>query len=423
MNDSGNATRSGKTALWSWCFYDWASQAFATVVQTFVFAAYFTNRIASDPESGTTQWSLTIGLTGLAVAATGPFFGAIADRTGRRKPWLAAFALLCAVATACLWYVQPRPEDVVLALGLLAVAVFGIESAGVFYNAMLGDLASPREYGRWSGRGWGLGYVGGICCLVAVLFLFGGEGESVGPNVGSVRATYPFVGAWIVAFTLPLLLLAPDRGGSGEPWRDSVVEGLGQLRETLKTLPRHRGLLRFLIARAIYTDGLATLFALAGVYAAGTFGMEGSEILVFGIALNISAGLGSVLFSRIDDRVGSRRTILASLAGLFCFVVLALAAPSEFWFWTFGLLLGLFVGPVQSSSRSYLSHLAPESLRAQMFGLYALASKATSFSGPLLVGGITALAGSQRIGLAVIPVYFAVGWLVLRKVPEAKGPS
>lgn len=408
-----------KRELWSWCLYDWASQAFATVIQTFVFAAYFTNRIAADAESGTSDWSLTIGLTGLGVAVCGPFLGAIADRSGRRKPWLATFTFLCAVATACLWFVEPKEEDKLLALGLLAVAVFGTQTASVFYNAMLGDLASRQEYGRWSGRGWALGYAGGIVCLGAVLIFFEGEGGS------SVRLAFPFVGAWLVVFALPVLLVSRDRERSGLSWRKSVSSGAGQLRKTLRELPRHREVFRFLVARVFYEDGLATLFALAGVYAAGTFGLADREILIFGIALNVSAGLGAVLFSRIDDRIGSRPTILFALAGLIVFTVIALVTPDEIWFWTSGILLGIFVGPVQSSSRSYLSRLAPESLRGQLFGLYALAGKSTSFVGPLLVGGITALVGSQRVGLAVIPVFFAVGMILLFTLKEDRksGPE
>ncbi|MFO7812149.1 MAG: MFS transporter, partial [Pelovirga sp.] len=206
----------------------------------------------------------------------------------------------------------------------------------------------------------------------------------------------------------------------GKSLRQSVREGLRQLHDSLRNIREHKELVRFLIAWAICTDGLATIFALGGVYAAGTFAMDETRILLFGIALSLTAGAGAFGFSRVDERIGSRKTILLGLSGLFIFSTLILVVTDNVWFWTYGLLLGLFVGPVQASSRSYLSHVAPDEMRGQLFGVYALAGKSTSFLGPLLVGGLTAVFDSQRLGLAIIPVYFLVGWLTMRGIPEKK---
>ncbi|MFO7813707.1 MAG: MFS transporter, partial [Pelovirga sp.] len=316
-----------------------------------------------------------------------------------------------------------QTDDYRLALGLLAVATFGIQTAAIFYNAMLADLAVPQEYGRWSGRGWALGYVGGICCLVAVLFLFVREGALLPldrTTAAHVRAAFPFVSLWLAVFALPLFFLAPDRHASGKSLRQSVREGLRQLQDSLRNIREHKELVRFLIAWAVCTDGLATIFALGGVYAAGTFGMNETRILLFGIALSLTAGAGAFGFSRVDERIGSRKTILVGLSGLLIFSTLILVVTDNVWFWTYGLLLGLFVGPVQASSRSYLSHVAPDEMRGQLFGVYALAGKSTSFLGPLLVGGLTAAFDSQRLGLAIIPIYFLVGWLIMRGIPEKK---
>ncbi len=419
---SAGAAKGGSRALWAWTLYDWATQSYATIIHTFVFGAYFTSLVAANPERGATQWSLTIGLTGLAVALSGPFLGAIADCAGRRKPWLGVGTVVCAAATLALWFVRPRVEDVTLALALLAVASYSIHLAAIFYNAMLGDLASPQAYGRWSGRGWAMGYAGGLCCLATVFVLFLGEKALVEldrDTAQHVRAAFPFVGVWLLVFSIPIFGMAPDRKASGLPWREAVRLGLGQLRRSVKNVRRYRHTVRFLIAWALYSDGLATIFAMGGVYAAGAFGMDAGRVLLFGVGLSISAGLGAIGFSVIDDRIGSRRTILMALAGLLLFSTLILVVESEFWFWIYGLALGVFVGPAQASSRAYLSRTAPEEMRAQLFGVYALAGKATSFLGPLLVAGLTALFQSQRIGLAIIPVYFAAGWLILRGVPDA----
>jgi len=415
------ATEADSKGLWAWAWYDWATQSYATVILTFVFAAYFTNRVAEDVEHGTTLWSLTVGLTGLCVALSGPFLGAIADRAGRRKPWIVTATILCIAATAALWFVKPQVEHQMLALILLAGATFGMQLAAIFYNAMLGDLAPPAIYGRWSGRGWAMGYIGGVFCLLTVLLLFVREGAWLPlPHDAAqhIRVAFPFVSLWLLVFSLPLLLRTPDRTSNALPWRRSIREGLAQVTRSARQIRRYRHLVRFLIARAIYSDGLATIFALGGVYAAGTFGMSETEVLIFGIGLSIAAGLGSLAFSVVDDKIGSRRTILLTLAALFCCSVLILLATTRLWFWLFGTLLGCFVGPVQSCSRSYLSRAAPEALRGQMFGVYALAGKSTSFLGPLIVGGLTALFQSQRIGMIIVPTYFALGWLILRGVPD-----
>ncbi len=408
-------------ALWSWTLYDWATQSYSTIIHTFVFGAYFTRQIAVNQEQGTTQWAMTIGLTGLCVALSGPFLGAVADHAGRRKPWLGAGTIVCALATAGLWFVHPRVEHIVLALGLLAVASYSIHTAEIFYNAMLADLAPRNVYGRWSGRGWAMGYAGGVFCLAAVFLLFLGDHAWIPLDHDSaqhIRAAFPFVSIWLLIFSIPVFVFAPDRKPRTTHRVEAIRAGLQQLRDSIRNVRRYRHIVRFLIARAIYSDGLATIFAIGGVYAAGTFAMREVEVLLFGVALSLSAGLGAAAFSTIDDRIGSRQTILLSLTALFVFSSLIVIIEEPFWFWVSGILLGVFVGPAQASSRSYLSQLAPETMRAQLFGVYALAGKSTSFLGPIIVGTLTAVFRSQRIGLMIVPIYFAAGLWILRGVPR-----
>jgi len=170
----------------------------------------------------------------------------------------------------------------------------------------------------------------------------------------------------------------------------------------------------------LYSDGLATVFAFGGVYAAGTFPMSEQEVLLFGIALSATAGLGAAGFAWVDDWIGGKRTILLSLAGLIISATLILLVEASALFWACGLLLGVFVGPVQAASRSLLARLAPESLQNQMFGLYALSGKATAFLGPLLVGWVTYWAGSQRVGMGTILGFFVVGFVLMLRVPAAE---
>lgn len=404
----------------AWAFYDFANSSFATVIQTFVFASYFTQQVAQDESEAQTQWSLALGLAGLLVAFGGPLLGAVADRGGRRKPWIAAFTALPIAATAGMWFVEPETGDTLLALVLLAVGTVGAQWAFVFYNAMLPDLAPSGRVGRWSGWGWALGYVGGLACLVLALFAFvRPEGAWLGldsQRAEHIRATFIMVSVWYLLFTLPLLIFTPDRSRSQLPMGQAVREGLAQLVRTIRQARSYTDILRFLAAWLLISDGMAAIFALGGVFAAGAFGMSPTRMLAFGIALNVSAGLGAFAAAWIDDRIGPRRTMLLSLVGIGLPGVAMLLVQQEFWFWVCGLTLGLFVGPVQASSRSLMARRAPAELRAQMFGLYALAGKATAFIAPLLVSAVTAATGNQRIGLSVIFFYIGLGFLIMLSV-------
>jgi UMF1 family MFS transporter len=408
--------------LVAWAFYDWANSAFAAMIQTFVFAAYFTRQVAADETLGTALWGNVTAAAGLLVAFGGPVLGALADQGGRRKPWILGFTILATAATALLWFVKPGPDSVPLALVLVGLGIVGAEFAVVFYNAMLPDLAPPQSLGRWSGWGWALGYAGGVACLVIALLGFVGADAWFGISreaAEHVRATFVLTAAWFLVFSIPFFLFTPDLARQRKPMATAVRDGFAQLADSIRHVRRYATILRFLVARMIYIDGLATIFAFGGVYAAGTFDMTESEVLTFGIALNVTAGLGALAFAWLDDHAGSRTTILISLAGLLACGAAILIVDSRVLFWTFGMCLGIFVGPVQAASRSYLARVAPPELRTEMFGLFALSGKATAFVGPLLVGWVTFAANSQRAGMATILFFFAAGAALMWTVPEA----
>ena len=412
----------GKRAVFSWCLYDWANSAYPTVVTTFVFGAYFTTAVAETPESGTAAWGYAVGIAGLAVALLSPVLGAIADRGGRRKPWLAVLTLIGVTTTAMLWFTRPDSADIMWALVFVTLSSIAFEFGMVFYNAMLPDLAGPGRVGRVSGWGWALGYAGGLTCLVIALFgfvkaetpLFGIPTEAA----AHVRAVVLLAAAWFGLFSLPLFLFTPDRAATGLGAGRAVREGLATLRATLRDIREYGMILRFLVARMFYADGLVTLFAVGGIYAAGTFGMDFGEVVQFGIALNVTAGLGALGFAWADDKIGAKAVIVISLIALIGLGAAALVVESKSGFLYIGMALGVFVGPAQSASRSMMARLAPEELRTEMFGLYALSGRATSFLGPIAFGFATSLFDSQRAGMATILVFLAVGLLLLLPVRE-----
>ncbi len=402
--------------------YDWANSAFPTVITTFVFAAYFTKGVAADAVSGTVQWGYAMSLSALAVAVIAPVLGAVADRGGRRKPWILVFTMITIVGSAALWTVEPDPAFVLTALIAVAVANFGFEMAMVFYNAMLPDLVAAERIGRWSGWGWGLGYAGGLVCLaLALVGLVQTETPWFGLDKAAaehLRATGPLVAVWMAVFALPLVLLTPDRAATGAPFLNALSGGLATLAETLRDWRDYRLVMRFLIARMIYTDGLNTLFAFGGIYAAGSFGMDFEELILFGIGINVTAGLGAAGFAWVDDWIGAKRTIMISVAALIGLGGALLVVDGKTLFWVFGLPLGLFVGPAQSASRSMMARIAPAEVRTEMFGLYALSGKATAFLGPALLAWATEAFASQRAGMATIVVFFGLGLALLLRVPD-----
>ncbi len=415
------APASGR-AIFSWCLFDWANSAYPTVITTFVFATYFTEAIAVTPEQGTALMGWTLGASGLVIAFLSPFLGAVADRAGRRKPWLLFFTALCVLSTGLLWYARPEVSWIAYALILIGVSNTAFEFGVVFNNAMLPDLSGAARLGRISGWAWGLGYVGGLSCLVVALFGFVQPEESLfgigKEDAAHIRATALLVAVWFAIFSVPLFLFTPDRVASAGRLFNHARAGFRDLLQTLASVREHRNIALFLLAHMLYADGLVTLFAFGGIYAAGTFGMDFEAVIIFAIAINAMAGLGAMLFAWLDDFWGSRPVIATALVGLIASCAAAVATDSITVFWICGLAIGVFAGPVQAASRTLMARLAPAHLQTEMFGLFALSGKATAFAGPIVLGLATAAAGNQRAGMATILAFLVAGLVLLFLVRE-----
>ncbi len=412
--------------MFSWALYDWANSPYTTLIITFVFSAYFSQGIVGDKVQGQVLWGHVNTVAAIIIAVLAPVLGAIADAGGPRKPFIAVFTAMCIVGSFLLWYAEPDPGSIAWAMFWVVIATVGFEFGIVFNNAMLPDLVAEERLGRWSGWAWGLGYFGGLSAMVVALV---GFVQAENPLFGltkdgaeHVRVVGPLAAIWFLAFTWPLFAFTPDRRSSKLGVGEKVSIGLKNLVVTLKNVRQYDNLVRFLIVRMIYADGLATVFAFGGIYAAGTFGMELSEVILFGIVLNVTAGIGAFGFAWIDDFLGSKRTIMISLVGLIVTALGAVVVEQVMWFWIWGSLLGIFVGPAQAASRSMMARLSPPELTTEFFGLYALTGKATAFLGPLLVSIVTAAAASQRAGLAVVLAFFLVGLVGMLVVKEERSP-
>jgi UMF1 family MFS transporter len=235
----------------------------------------------------------------------------------------------------------------------------------------------------------------------------------------NIRATNLLVAVWYALFALPLFLFVPERKIGRI--RLDVGGSIRELGATLREIRSYRETVKFLAARLLFNDGLVTVFAFGGIYAAGTFGMSLSEVIAFGVVLNIGAGLGALVFGFVDDKIGGKRTIMVTLVALSIATALAVWAPTRSWFWAAGILIGIFVGPNQSASRSLMARFVPENRQAEFFGFFAFSGKVTSFAGPLVLGAVTSIFRSQRAGVATVVVFFAVGGLLLLTVDERRG--
>ena len=415
-------SRAQRLGLASWCLYDWANSAFSTIITTFIFSVYFTQMVARDPIQGSVQWSYAVAAAALVVAMGAPALGAIADNLGKRKPWLLAFTLVTLICTAGLWWVKPSPQFAPLALVLYGLAAASFGFAMIFYDAMLRSISPPGYLGRLSGWGWSLGYAGGLTCLVVALL---GLLKVFSPPVGlvveqgdQIRATVLLVVAWFALFSIPIFAFTPDRPSTGLSLSQAVRTGILGLLGSLRRILGQGDVARFLIAHLFYSNGLNTLFSFGGIYAAGTFDMSFEEVLYFGIALNVTAGLGAAAFAWVDDLIGSKRTILIALCGLTSLGLMLVLVQSATWFFVLGCALGLFVGPAQAAGRSMMARLAPSDFETEAFGLYALSGKVTIFIGPLVLGLATWIFQSQRVGISTILLFFLAGIFVLAPLRE-----
>lgn len=409
-----------KLAIAAWCLYDWGSAAFPIIITTFIFATYFTTKIAVDEITGTYQWASATAIAGIIIALASPIFGAIADYSGRKKIWLAFFTLMCLIGCALLWYAYPNVNYIYYTLTCVVIGTIGLEIALVFYNSFLPNISPPDYIGRLSGWAWGLGYFGGIITLSIALIVFvKNPPDWLNANTAEqVRICGVLVACWFGIFSLPLFLIVPDVPSSGLTLSRAIQRGCKELLSTLKSLPLQKNLFLYLVAHLIYIDGLNTLFAFGGIYAAGIFKMSLSDVILFGITMNISAGIGAILLAWVDDFLGSKLTILVSLAFLIFFGVAILLVKSVAVFWLLGLFLTLFVGPVQAASRTLMARMSPKDKATEMFGLYSFSGRITSFLGPWLLGFFTLHFGSQRAGMATIVIFFIVGGILMCFVRE-----
>ncbi|MBH0777045.1 MFS transporter [Nocardia bovistercoris] len=424
----------GRRQIVAWGLWDWGSSAFQAVVLTFVFSVYLTDKVGEDLPGGVSAsaWlGWAIAIAGVLVALTAPVAGQYFDAAARRKRALVLLTGLTVASMCGLFFVRDDYHYLWLGLVLLAFGSAVFELAGVPYNAMLRQVSTPETVGRVSGFGWAMGYFGGIFLLLFCYFGFiAGDGDERGlfgvPIEGglNIRLVALLAAVWFAAFALPVLFAVPEIPRTDADPGASSAGFLGSYRvlwrDVRELWAADRRTVGFLVASAVFRDGLAGVFTFGAVLAVRVYGIADADILLFGIAANVVAAIGALVAGRFDDRVGPKAVIVVSLASMLFWGVVLLFVSGPLMFWIIGLLLTVSVGPAQASARSFLARLAPPGREGQLFGLYTTTGRAVSFLAPALFGFFVWAFDSDRAGLIGLLLVLGAGLAVLLPV---RGPG
>jgi UMF1 family MFS transporter len=420
------ARRTNRRQVLAWSLWDWGSAAFNAVIVTFIFSVYLTDAVGEDlpgPISASSWLGWSIGAAGLVLAVLAPVTGQRSDATGHRRRSLGLLTLSVVVVTALLFFVKDDYHYLWLGLLLVAVGTVLFELAQVPYFAMLRQVSTPQTVGRVSGIGWAFGYLGGIVLLLICYVGFVvGEGGLVGLPTRDgldIRFIALVAAVWFLVFAIPVLIAVPELPAEASPVPPAgFIESYRVLFAELRTMWREeRTTALFLVASALYRDGLAGVFTFGAVIAVSVYDISKDDVLIFGVVANVTAAAGAFVAGRLDDRIGPRRVIVTSLACMLTAGLVLLFVSGPLAFWIFGLVLTLFVGPAQSASRTYLVRLTPVGKEGQHFGLYAMTGRAVSFLSPALFGLMAFLGGDDRWGIIGILLVLVVGLVALLRVP------
>lgn len=439
--NTGGEMISERKRIWGWWFFDWASQPYSTLLLTFIFAP-FMKRLLDDGTTAQAVWGFGIGFSGLIIAVASPFLGAIADRSGRRMPFIWLFSLMYVVGAAVLWTAEPGNYNLWLVMIAFSIGMIGMEFATSFTNAMLPDLTGRDNLGKVSGSGWAFGYLGGMVSLILMLTLLQASPATGKTLIGltplfgldpargeDTRIVGPLTALWYVVFMIPFFLWVREPHTPGAvSVAQASREAWPELRSTLKSLPKRPSLFAYLVSSMFFRDALNGIFTFGGLYAAGVLNWSILQIGLFGILGTITGATFAWLGGKADDRFGPKAVIVFTLIALslltlgVVFVsresVFGIAVAPEgplpdIAFYILGGLIGAAGGALQSASRTMMVRQSDPEKITECFGLYALTGKATAFLAPLSIGAVTAATQSQTLGITPVIVLFVLGLILL----------
>ncbi len=411
--------------IFAWTLYDFANTSYSVIVVTVVYAIYFKKYIVGDYTIALGQWVRNPGdfLWGLGgslsmsiVALSAPIMGAVADYSNRKKLFLFIYTMLCIIATAMLYYLQPGM--IVQGLLLFILGNLGFEGALVFYNGFLPQISRPDNIGKISGYGFALGYVGS---LISLLIALPYASKAFAHNdLSLMRPTFVWAALFFFTFSLPFFVLVKERVVRvPDATKNYFKAGYERTIKTLKRIREFPQITRFLTAYFIYIDGVNTVIYFSGIYASTTLGMTVQQVIQFFAVVQSSAISGSYVFGYLTDKFGPKKTIMITL---FLWITVAVGAVLSYnikTFYVVGLIAGIAMGASQSASRALMGRLVPEGMEAEFYGFYALMGKFSSILGPLVFGLVSTITGNQRYAIFSLLIFFVAGLFLIARVDES----
>lgn len=403
--------------VWSWAMFDFANSSYTTIVVSVAFGVYFT-RLVAPGRSGDFLWGFGIFLGNLLVLLFSPVIGAIADDSGRKKLFLAGTYATCVVGTALLWFATPG--HVVSALVFFVLSFVGFSFGENLAAAFLPEISTPETIGRISGLGWGLGYFGGLLCLVLVRPLI--RGGYTLENLGNLRLTWIVTALFFLVAALPTFLILRERAprGTGSAM-EYVRAGFRRLADTGRSVRHFTELVKFLSVFFLYSMGLTSVIAFAGIFAVNTLGFTPDEQIVLFIALQLTSAGGAFAFGFLQDRLGAARTIQLALVLWILVCGGTYLCHTKGLFWIIALIAGLGIGSLQSVSRGLVGLFSPVEKSGEFFGFWGLAGKGAYMLGPPIFGAISSVTGSQRTAMLSTALFFVVGFIGMFFIDERRG--
>ena len=394
-----------KREIFGWCCFDFANSAFTTVIITVVYSVYFTQVVAAGDAHAEGWWGTALAVSQLCAIILGPLLGTVADVSARKKTFLFGTALVCSIATACLYFVGPG--EIVFALALIIVANLAFSLSENLCSAFLPEISTPETAGRISGYGWSFGYFGGLLSLVFALYMLKGLGWPV-------TWTFLMTGAFFFGASLPTQFLLRERArprvlATGETYAGLAFAQLGQMRHEL---PRHRTLTVFFVAMTLFLSGLLAVVAFAAVFATRALGMTQTDIIKLFVVLQLAGVAGAFGVGFLQDKIGAKVSLVFSLLLWILVCILAYFCADKQQFFLIGIVAGVAMGGLQSASRAVVATLTPEGRSGEFFGYWGFFGKLAGIVGPLIFGWI-ASASDIRTAILINTVFFAAGLLVL----------
>jgi UMF1 family MFS transporter len=400
--------------IFAWTLFDFANTAYSVIIVTVIYSTYFTKLVAGGE---LWLWGLTVSLSMVVAALIAPPLGAAADYSHNKKLFLLFFTLASVICTALMFFVHAGM--VLLGMALFIVANVGFEGGIVFYDAFLPSITSRRSYGRVSGYGFAMGYLGALAILFIVDLILP---DSLAPDyIFYVRSSFVIAAAFFLVFSLPMFFWVPEPRSLKEKRSGFIRAGFQQANKTLRAIfieKQFPSVSRFLVAFFIYNDAILTIIAFAAIFGKGTLQMSDKEIIVFFAVVQTSAVLGSFLFGFVTDKIGPKKTITITLCLLLAITVGAYFVTTIAAFYVVAMGAGAAIGSSQSASRSLMALLTPKEREAEFFGFYdGLCGKASAVIGPLLYGLVADLT-NQRIAVLFVGLFILAGLIILQAVTE-----